>query len=148
MTTLLEKLPLPQKRKELVEACCRVLDSEVQGKKGFSGLAIKAAYKVMQTIKPGAVRDAVDALFDEFIQSLEPLHEKYQQNGSSQSFGQYMMSCPKEAAELLVGITDARAQRTQHKSLKSAYQRLRPSAVQHVSEAISPLASLVDRYYG
>ncbi len=148
MATLREKLPLPQKREELVDACCKLLDGEVQGKKGFTGLAIKGAYKVLQTVKPGAVRDTVDSLFDEFIESLEPMHEKYQKDGAAQSFGQYMKTRPKEAAELLVGITDARAKRTRHKSLKNAYDRLRGSAVQHVSEAIPELSSLMDRYYG
>jgi hypothetical protein len=147
MAKLLDKLPLPEKRKEIVEACARLLDVEVGKKKGIGGMAVKAAYKMLKAVKPGAVVNTVDALFDDFMEALERFHDDYQGAGASGSFGGYMKTRDSEVAEALVQVTDRRAQKTRHKSLKKGYQKLRGSAKRNVQEAVPGLSDLVDRYY-
>ncbi len=144
MAKLLDKLPLPEKRKEIVEACARLLDVEVGKKKGIGGMAVKAAYKMLKAFKPGAVVNTVDALFDDFMEALERFHADYDGSGS---FGGYLKTRDSEVAEALVQVTDRRAQETRHKSLKKGYQKLRGSAKRNVQEAVPGLSDLVDRYY-
>ena len=71
MATLLEKLPLPDKREQIVDDCCRLLDGEVRKKGGMSGLAVKAGYKVLKSIKPGAVCEAIVQWAEADIHHLE-----------------------------------------------------------------------------
>ncbi len=147
MATLMEKLPLPDKREQIVEDCGRLLDSEVRKKGGFGGLAVKAAYKVFKSFKPGAVSEAIDWLLDDFIVALEPVHDKYESMQEKKSFGAYMKRRPGEVAEALVGVTDGKANRSRHKTLVRAYRKLRPMAVKNVTEAVPGLADLFDRHY-
>jgi len=144
MAKLTDKLPLPDKRKEIVDACARLLDEEVKKKKGIGGLAVKAGYKVLKALKPGAAVNMVDALFDDFIEALDKFHADYDGSGS---FGGYIKTRESEVAEALVQVTDRRAQNTKHGSLRKGYQKLRGSARRNVQEAVPGLADLIDRYY-
>ena len=144
MAKLVDKLPLPDKRKEIVDACARLLDDEVRKKKGIGGLAVKAGYKVLKAFKPGAVTNLVDALFDDFIEALEKFHSDFDGAGL---FGGYLKTRDAEVAEALIQVTDRRAQKTKHNSLRKGYQKLRGSAKRNVQEAVPGLADLIDRYY-
>jgi len=146
MATLVETLPLPDRRDEIVDACCRLLDDEVKRKGGLSGLAIKTGYKVMTSFKAGAVRGAVDGLLDDFLEALEPFHADFEAAGTG-TFGGVMKSRAGEVAEALVGVTDRRANSTPHQSLAGAYRKLRSNAVRNVQEAVPGLADLMDRFY-
>ena len=147
MAKLVEKLPLPEKRKDLVDACSQLLDGEVKKKGGLSGFAVKAAYKMLKAFKPGAVTEAVDGLFDDFIDALESFHGEFDSAGSAGSFGAYMKTRSAQIGEALVGVTDRRADRSKHKNLVKVYRKLRPSAVRNVTDAVPGLADLMDRYY-
>ena len=144
MAKLVDKLPLPDQRKEIVDACTRLLDSEVKKKKGIGGLAVKAGYKVLKAFKPGAVPNLVNALFDDFIEALDKFHAEYDGAGS---FGGYLKTRDSEVAEALVQVTDRRAEKTKHNSLRKGYKKLRGSAKRNVQEAVPGLADLIDRYY-
>jgi hypothetical protein len=147
MEKLSDKLPLPDRRKEIVDACARILDDEVKKKKGIGGLAVKTAYKVLKALKPGAVQNMVDALFDDFIEALDRFHVDYQGAGYSGSFGGYIQTRDSEVAEALVQVTDRRAEQTKHNSLRKGYQKLRKSAMRNVQESVPGLGDLMDRYY-
>jgi hypothetical protein len=147
MPSLKEKLPLPEKRSEMVDACAQLLDREVSSKGGLGGLAVKAAYKVFKSFKPGAARDAVDGLFDDFVDALEPFHQEYEQEHPTGTFGAHLKSRTGRVAEALVQVTDRRAERSRHKNLVKAYQKLRGSAVRNVEAAVPGLADLMDGYY-
>lgn len=144
MAKLTDKLPLPDRRREIVDACARLLDAEVGKKKGIGGLAVKAAYGMLKAFKPGAVPNTVDALFDDFIEALEEFHADYHGAGS---FGGYLKTRDSEVAEALVEVTDRRAEKTRHNSLRKGYHKLRGSAKRNVQEAVPGLADLIDRYY-
>jgi hypothetical protein len=147
MATLIERLPLPERRGEIVDDCGRLLDSEVKKKKGMSGLAVKAGFKVLKAIKPGAVREAVDGLLDDFLTELDSYHGDWDKDGAKGSFGSFMKARTGAIAESLVGVTDRKAENTKHKNLAKMYKKLRPSAVRHVEEAVPGLADLMDKYY-
>ena len=64
------------KRSQVIDDACRVLDLEVADKSGLSGMAIKAGYKLVQGVKPGFVRQAVDDLLDDFLDALDPIYQE------------------------------------------------------------------------
>lgn len=144
MPTLKEQLGSGDKRTKIVDDACRVLDQEVADKSGLGGLAVKAAFKVVQSVKPGFVHEVVDALLDDFLGALEPMYREAVDKG--QRPGQAIEANPGRAADALLGVTDERARKAKRAAIKSAYDRLRPSAKKHVEAATPRLAQMVDRH--
>lgn len=127
----------PQKRPRLLDDCVRLIDDEVASKGGLTGLAIKAAYKIVCAIKPGIIRDSMDSLLDDFVRRLEPFYAKHRSGGGDpKSFGNVLAGQRSEVADALLGITDDRAKRAKNETLRSAYSKLRPQAKKQVEEAI------------
>jgi hypothetical protein len=126
------------KRPRLLDDCVRLIDAEVDSKGGLSGLAIKGAYKVVQSLKPGFVREAMDHLLDDFVHRLEPFYAEHLQKNAAnpRAFADLLASRAGPVADALLGITDDRAKRAKNHNLKSAYDKLRPQAKKHVEEAI------------
>lgn len=147
MATLLERLPLPAQRPAVLDDCGRLLDEEVAKKKGMSGLAVKAGYKILKTVMGGKVRAVIDGLLDDFIVALEPFHAEYTQAGGGGSFGEHLKTRPDAVAEALLRVTDERARQSKHTTLVRGYHKLRATALRNVVEAVPGLAALFDRYY-
>jgi hypothetical protein len=140
----LTDLLTPSKRPALIDDACSVLDQEVADKGGLSGLAVKGAYKLLQNIKPGFVREVVDGLLDEFVACIEPIRaEAVSQNAG---VGAHMRANPARVADALLAVTDRRAQRAQRAAVRATYEKLRPSAKKHVEAAVPRLAAMVDRH--
>jgi hypothetical protein len=116
--SLREALADPERREKVVEDCCTLVDSEVAKKKGLSGVVIKAAYKAVRGIKPGFIRGVVRALLDEWIAAVEPIWQRALASGRPPT------------AELVRGT----------------YQKLRPSAKEHVEQAVPGLAALLAKH--
>jgi hypothetical protein len=124
MPTLREILETGDKRAAVIDDACRVLDLEVKDKSGIAGLAIKAAYKVVQGISPGFVRQVVDHLLDDFLLALDPVYQEALAKGESP--GPYLRSQSGRMADALLAVTDKRAERAQRAVVKKTYEKLRP----------------------
>jgi len=143
MASLREQLGNGDKRQQVVDDACKVLDQEVADKGGISGLAIKGAYKIVQGVKPGFVREAVDGLLDDFLDALDPL---YQEAAAKKvNAGSYLRDNSSRAADALLAITDARAQRAKSQVVRGAYEKLRPMAKKQVEAAMPRLGDLLGR---
>jgi hypothetical protein len=144
MQTLREQIGSGDKRQKVVEDACGVLDQEVDDKGGLTGIAIKAAYKVVKGVRPGFVREAVDGLLDDFLDAMEPL---YQEALSKQRpVGSTVRENPARVADALLAVTDRKSQRAKSQVVKSAYERLRPTAKKQVEAACPRLAGLLERH--
>lgn len=124
MATLREMIGSGEKRKAVIDDALRVLDAEVDDKSGFSGVAIKTAYKVVKGISPGFIRKVVDDLLNEFLDALDPIYQEALQKKVAP--GSYLEVNAGRMAEALLAITDRRAARTKQALLKKTYDRLRP----------------------
>jgi hypothetical protein len=144
MASLREQLGGGEVRGKVIDDACRVLDQEVADKGGLTGIAIKGAYKVLQGIKPGFVKEVVDALLDDFLDALDPL---YQEAASKkQPAGAYLKANSSRVADALLAVTDRRAQGAQRQVIRSAYDKLRPMAKKQVETATPRLADMLDRH--
>jgi hypothetical protein len=76
MARLAEILTQPTVRPRVVQACADLIDAEVATKSGFAGLAVKAGYKLVKTIKPSMVPDVVDKLLPEFAEAMQPMFDE------------------------------------------------------------------------
>src|SRR6185436_2132507 len=130
MPTLSDMLGVDPKRRVVVDDACRVLDDEVADKGGLSGLAIKGAYAVIKGIKPGFIREVVDALLDDFLKCLDPLYQEAVAKGVRP--GAHLQGNSGRVADALLAVTDQRAARAQRAVVKSTYEKLRPTAKKQV----------------
>jgi hypothetical protein len=144
MATLLEQLGSGEARTKVIEDACKVLDQEVADKGGITGIAIKGAYKLLQGVKPGFVREVVDALLDDFLGALDPL---YQEAASKQrAAGAFLRDNSSRVADALLQVTDKRATEAKRQVVRSAYEKLRPMAKKQVEAAAPRLGDLIDRH--
>jgi len=146
MSTLRELLGGAAKRGAVIDDALRVLDAEVDDKSGFSGIAVKTAYKVVKGISPDFLRRAVDHLLDDFLNALDPVYQEALQRGVDAR--QHLVSNPSRVADLLLGITDARAARSDNQMIKKTYEKLRDGAKKHVEAAVPRLGDLFARHVG
>ncbi len=143
-TTLKEQLGTGQKRGQVVRDATQVLESEVKGKGGVSGFAIKAAFKVLSGVKPGFVPHVIDSLLDDFLDALDPFYQTATSGG--QAPGAEVLAQKEKAAQALLSVADRRVAATDQEVVKKAYEKLRGSAQKQVVEAIPAVASLLGRH--
>ncbi len=131
-------------RTSIIEEVCQLVDDEVAKQRGLSGVAVKAGYKVVQSVKPGFVRNVVRSLLPEFAAALEPIREQAVAQGKSVS--DYFGAHTRDVAEALLAVTDGRASSSPHGSVKGAYNKLRGSARKNVEGAVPGLGRIIDKY--
>ena len=144
MTQLKELLGSKESRPALIDDACNVLDQEVREKSGLSGAAVKAAYSVVKGIKPGFIREVVDALLDDFLDALDPL--RAQAADAQVPVSAYFRRDPDQVAEKLLGVTDARVEHAERQIIKKTYSKLRPGAKKHVEAAVPRLSQMIERH--
>lgn len=133
------------KRKAVIDDTAALIDAEVSDKGGFSGLAIKAGYGVVKGIKPTFVKEVIDRLLDSFADKLDPIYQDAKSAGKPVAAA--FVTNAQKAAESLLEITDERAKRPgQSGAVVKTYEKLRPSAKEHVASAMTRLGKLVEKY--
>lgn len=146
MADLKSVLTDPSRRQQVVRDAEALLDAEVDAKSGLSGLAIKGAFKIVKSFRPGIIPDTVDGLLDDFATRLDPFYQAHATQGGGRSIADYFTSRKSEIADALLAITDGRARVTRHTTLKSAYEKLRPEGKKHVEAAIPGVGRLVEKH--
>ncbi|MEN9579005.1 MAG: hypothetical protein RJA70_2014 [Pseudomonadota bacterium] len=144
MTTLREALGSGDIRKAVIKDACQVLDQEVSDKSGLTGMAVKAAFAVVKGVKAGFIPEVVDALLNDFLDALEPLHAAAISAGMPP--GRFLKDDPGRAAEALLAVTDRRAMRAERGVVAKTYEKLRPAAKKHVESAMPRLAEMLARH--
>jgi hypothetical protein len=146
VTTLKDILCTDPNRPKVIADAARLVDDEVKSKGGLSGLAIKAGYKAVTAIKPTVITEAVDGLLDRFVEKLEPFHTSWEGGGKTPAFDQYLMGKKSDVTNALLSVTDDRAKKVENKTIKKAYESLRPQAEKHVGDAIPNFTRLLGKY--
>jgi hypothetical protein len=142
--TLRERLGGTEKRQQVIDEACRVLDAEVSDKSGLSGMAVKAAFAVVKGVKPGFIRQAIDHLLDEFLDVLDPIYREAVALGKKPSI--HIQSESSRVAEALLAVTDTKAKRAENPVVLKTYEKLRPSAKKHVEAATPRIGQLLDNF--
>lgn len=151
MASLTDKLLDPAVRDQAVTATCDLVESEVQGKRGLSGAAIKTAYGVVGRLKPGIFREVVDKLLPDFVAALEPFHARAQTEAErdgapvSTVMRRTFERDADAVAEALLGVTDRKIG-SARPPIKGSYERLRGNAKAHVRDAVPGLAGALAKF--
>ncbi|MGV1003667.1 MAG: DUF6918 family protein [Candidatus Nanopelagicales bacterium] len=141
MRSLAQQLLDPRTRPAFVTATVVVIEDQVKAQRGPSGLALKAAYKVVNGVRPGMVSHAVDSLLPQFVTAMEPFYDEHLRTG--QALPELLSAQRSELADALLSVTDARAEHTGNKVLKGTYQRARGNAAKQLSAAAPAIGELL-----
>ena len=133
------------KKPTIVTDCCKLVDEEVSAKGGLSGLAVKAGYAAVKSVKPGFIAEVVDKLLGDFAVQLDPLWEEGKKSGDPSS---YLTSNRAKVADALLSVTDAKAQTAKSSVVRGTYEKLRGSAKKNVEDAVPRLAGLLRKHAG
>ncbi len=144
MPSLREQLASGDKRNQVVDDGVKVLDQEVADKGGLSGIAIKGAYKIVQGVRPGIMREAVNNLLDDFLDAMDPIYQEAAEK--KQPAAGYLRQNSSRVANALLAVTDKRAQRVDSQVIKKTYEKLRPTAEKQVEAAVPRLADLLQKH--
>lgn len=143
--TLKEILLDSSRRPAVVTDLNTLVDEEVADKGGVSSAVIKTGFAAVKKIKPGIIGSAVDSLLDDFTATLEPFYADFKAQGGG-DFGAYLSGRGDQAADALLSVTDARAERSSRDSIKKVYSKLRPNGKKNVEEALPRLGQLINKH--
>jgi hypothetical protein len=132
------------KKEQVVDDCCSLVEAEVKDKGGISGLAIKAGYTAVKGVKPGFIRNVVADLLPEFAKALDPVWQDAKKDAKTVS--SFFSSNSARVADALLAITDAKAERSKSAVVKGTYEKLRGSAKKNVEAAVPRLGEVVQKY--
>jgi len=144
MPSLVEALTAESKKSIVADDCIALIDAEVADKGGLSGLAIKAGYKTVQSIKPGFVRQVVVDLLPEFAGALDALYQEAHAGG--RGVRAHFNANPSRVADALLSITDEKAKRSKSGLVKGTYEKLRGTAKKNVEAAVPRLGAMVEKH--
>lgn len=145
MPTLSEALADPSRRRAAARDGAQLVREEMRAKGGVSGLALRAALKGLTSARPGFVESALESLLPQFAAGLDPLWAEAVASARPDDwFGRHA----RRVAEALLAVTDARAERSAHPAVVSAYRALRATALPHVESAVPRLPAFIRRHSG
>ncbi len=135
----------PEKKDVIVADCMKLIDDEVGGKGGLSGLAVKAGYAAVKGIKPGFIKEVVEKLLPEFADKIDAIWEEGKAAGKPVD---RFVSNKSRVADALLSVTDAKSKNAKSAVVRSTYDKLRGSAKKNVEEAVPRLARLLEKHVG
>ena len=144
MPQLSDVLTAPGKKAAVVDDCLTIIDAEVSDKSGFSGLAIKAGFSAIKSVKPGFIKQAVEDLLPEFAVALDPVFQDALTQAAP--LAEFFVKNSTRVADALLSITDGKAQRSKSSVVKGTYDKLRGSAKKNVEAAVPRLGKLVEKH--
>ncbi len=132
-------------RNRVIGDCVNLVESEVASKSGLGGMAVKTAFGVIKKLNPQIIHLAVNKLIDDFVDAMDPFYSDFQTAGAP-NLESHWTAKRVELADALLSVTDKRISRAENKTIKKAYNKLRPSGAKHVEASIPGIAQVVARY--
>lgn len=134
----------PRERPAVVADACALVDRELARTSGLSGMALRAAHRVVVGIRPGMVPHAVDALLPAFADQLDPFYQEYVATGTPLPV--LLDEQRGSMADALLSITDDRVSASSNGAVRRAYQSVRRSARGHVEAAAPGIGALLSAH--
>lgn len=133
------------RREELIADLAEMVEEYVADRSGFRGITLRTGLAAVRRKLPDAIPRTVTRLLPDFLAALEPLYEQSKaRNGSD--FARFLKREPALVGETMMGIADARVERSTHPALKSFYARFRSTAEHEAEELVPGLADVLARH--
>jgi hypothetical protein len=145
--TLADTMLTPGAFPHVIADSQQLIETEVAGKSGVSGTAVKLAYKTANAFASGYIHSTIESLLPDLVAELEPYWADFTASGAS-DFGDYLAKHDGEVSEALLSVSDARAKVSQRPAILKAYGAVRGSAARHIMAALPAVGSLAQTYAG
>ena len=145
MATLQEMLLTPDVMPQVVADCQAIVASELDGKGGLSGTALKGAYKVVTAFAPGYYHETLASMLPDMADALQPYWADFLSSGGA-DFGDYLAKHSDVVAESMLSVTDTMAEISGRAVIVKAYQMVRGGASKNIVAALPALGSMVQKY--
>ncbi len=141
LTSLLED----PRRAALIADVVAAVERYAGQRKGLRGVTLRAGLAWVRGKLPDAIPRTVTRLLPDLVAALEPLHEESKaRNGAD--FARYLKKNPATVGETLMGIADARVERSTNTALKAFYARFRSTAEHEVEGLVPALADAIAKH--
>lgn len=145
MATLQEMLLNPDVEPQVVADCQALVESELAGKSGLSGTAVKGAYKVVTAFAPGYYAETVRSMLPDMADALQPFWAGFLASGGA-DFGDYLAKHGGDVSEALLSVTDGMADISGRAAIVRAYRMVRGGASKNIEAALPAFGAMVQRY--
>ena len=145
MPTLKNQVLAPECADKFITECAALIETHVNQRKGFKGIAYRTALGAAKKVKPDILKRTARNLMPDMLEALEPIYQQFQQS-SETNFSAFVSQHREKAAEAVLSVTDAKAANAENKTLRAGYSKLRGGAQDEVIELIPNLASLAAQY--
>lgn len=143
MTTLRDTLTSPDRKPAVVADLGALIENEVQGMSGLTGIAAKAAYAAAKTRNPNIAQRAGGAYLGALADAIDPFWSQFTASGGG-DFGAYLAQRSDEVSPALQRAMDAEAPAAG--SQRAMYDRFKPQAVKVLTGALPRLGALVQKH--
>ena len=135
------------RRAALISDVTGLVERHVAQRSGFRGITLRTGLAAVRRKLPDAIPRSVTRLLPELLNALDPLYAQSRaRNGAD--FARFLKDDPTRVAEAMLGVADARVERSTNPALKSFYARFRGTA-EHEAEGLVPgLADVLARHLG
>jgi len=133
------------RREELIADFAEMVEEHVADRGGLRGMTLRAGMAAIRRKLPDAIPRTITRLLPEFLAALEPLHAQ-SKAASGTEFARFLKKDPARVAETMLGIADARVERSTNAGLKSFYARFRSTAENEAEEIVPGLADVLARH--
>jgi hypothetical protein len=145
MPRLADSLLAEGRREAVVTELATLIDNYVEALKGLKGMALRTAFNMLKGNDPHAVHGAMGKLMPDFLNGLEPLYQDFLKN-KGKDFGAFMNAHPREALGALIGVTDARVERSSNGTLKSVYKKVRGTIESELKGVLPALSAVIAKH--
>jgi hypothetical protein len=147
MGALTDAIADKTRRRAVCDDGVRAIEAEVKSKRGLTGVAVKAGFRAVRSVRPGFVPMAMDHLLNDFAAQIDPFYDQWKDGGKG-TLRDYFIANDAKIANALLSITDNRAKNAKSRTVAKAYSKLRPKAVSHTAAAMPRVADLVAKHVG
>lgn len=123
--------------------CARLMDEQVSTKGGIAGLAIKTTYGMLKGLGADYIPGAIQRLLPDACVALEPIWQEGLAVGNPV---EHLDQHRARTADMILGITDARIERSNNKIVRASYGKLRQSVKGDIEAAIPGLAQILSTH--
>ncbi len=141
LTSLLED----PRRDTLINDVVALVERHAGQRKGLRGVTLRAGLGWVHRRLPDAIPRTVTRLLPDLVTALGPLHQQSKaRNGKD--FAAYLKRERALVAAALLGIADARVERSTNAALKTFYAGFRSTAEHEAEEIVPGLADVLGRH--
>lgn len=141
--TLTEALKDADLMRRIVEDGVRIIDEEVQAKRGLSGKALRVGYRTIKKIKPDIIHSSLAMLLPGFAPAIDPHWDRAVASGDTD---RYFRDNRDRVADDLLAVTDRRGEVARNRVMIKVYKSLRGKAKEHTAGSVHRIPELIQKY--